>query len=198
MSDHWIALSALVVAFVAAFFTALQWASAYRSAASAERSAKAAEDTVTLAEKGMLKTQRAWLLVSEVKRRSTFAQGFKEAFFDVDASVKNYGLTPALEVTIALQIGLSKGAPDEFNITDAQRPSQITLGPGEVVTTTRGFKITDTEFEEVRTWAKNIVVMVHVSYRHLFSDGSVSSSACLLYNPYLKTFMGADKHNRAD
>jgi hypothetical protein len=37
MSDHWIAVGALVIAFVAAFFTALQWASSYRAARAAEK-----------------------------------------------------------------------------------------------------------------------------------------------------------------
>ena len=41
----WVAWAGLIVAFVAGLFTALQWASAYRSASSAERSAKAAEES---------------------------------------------------------------------------------------------------------------------------------------------------------
>lgn len=49
-SPEFIAWASLIVALVAAFFTALQWASAYRSAAEAKRSADAAEKLALEAE----------------------------------------------------------------------------------------------------------------------------------------------------
>jgi hypothetical protein len=55
----WVAWAAVAVAFVSAFFTALQWASAYRSAAEAKRSADAAVEQATEARRSRELTEKA-------------------------------------------------------------------------------------------------------------------------------------------
>jgi hypothetical protein len=71
MSGDQVAWMALVVSFVAAFFTALQWASAYRSANEAKRSANAAEKSAAAAEKQVTEAEKARLLQAEALQNQT-------------------------------------------------------------------------------------------------------------------------------
>lgn len=83
----WVAWSGLIIAFIAALFGALQWASAYRSAAeskrssdAAERSAKVAEETVRIEAEALKSQSRDTEKALELaKRNADSAERLAEA-----------------------------------------------------------------------------------------------------------------------
>ena len=110
-STDWVAWAGLVVAFVAALFTALQWASAYRSASSAERTALAAEESARSAQTALNLGSRAWLMLARTdclgRDQSQFPNGVRLSF-------KNVRPTPATGVRYVKMVSMSDLDHDKF------------------------------------------------------------------------------------
>jgi hypothetical protein len=134
-SAEYVAWAALIVAFVAAVFTALQWASAYRSAESSQRSAVAAERSATAAEESASSTkaltalgQRPWMALEPPAVSEVQSGDYSGFTITVRADLRNSGLTPALNVRAIALFDQRPLPVTEWPLHDPTSAS-ITVGP---------------------------------------------------------------------
>jgi len=134
--SEWISWTAIMVSFVAALFTALQWASVYRSAQSSERSAGAAERSATAAEESANSTkalaqlgQRPWMIL-EPPEVSVVESGDQVGYaMAVRAALRNSGLTPAFEVRAISQFGQWALPVTQWPLVQEPTSASTILGP---------------------------------------------------------------------
>jgi len=194
----WIAWAGLIVAFIAALFAALQWASAHRSAAeakrsadAAERSAKAAEDSAQSSARFAQNGQRAWVFLFSIGRPP------RETMNTLGATLtfRNGGPTPATHLCVETHIAKFKEFPkDPPYLREDSTTSESVLGPRSNVDVPKSRPLEASEIEELRTGEFSFYMYGFVSYQDIFGD-SHRTKYCLIFNQQHSSFVYHSDHN---
>ena len=186
--------AALIVAIVAAFFTALQWVVSDRNAAAAKRSADAAQESASHS-RTMLQSRRAWVVVRDWK--STRGDRTVEP---VDGRIYliNAGESPAFDVQVSHNYIFKTGAFDEeaLDYNDYFEPTHGVLGPNLSMEKFITFKYGQSQKEELLEDTMTLVWYGIVRYKDIFSEEHWTKW-CFEYDVRAQKFEFSLLHNSA-
>jgi hypothetical protein len=200
-STEVVAYTGLIIAFIAALFTALQWASAHRSAAEAKRSADAAERSAKAAEESALSSarfaqngQRSWVFLYSVSKppRETLVT------FGATLTFRNGGPTPATHLWIEALVGKFEEFPKEPPYpSDDHVARESVLGPLSNLDVPIARALSASEIGELKAGEFSFFLYGFVRYRDIFGD-SHKTKYCLIFNPQQSSFVYHSAHNEIE
>ena len=174
----------MVVAFVSALFTALQWKSSERSADAAERSAEAAEESAA-STKALTETgQRAWVALQPADVSKDQSGKYAGLNVSLRPHIKNIGLSPAIDVRARATFDQwALPVPDGAPTVDIPTEAGLNLGQGlPGMLPECSLFVTNEHLEEVRRRQRALLFYGECSYRDIFGTPHITRW-CLEYRP---------------